>query len=404
MSAPPDPTPTDDKPPRSGRRILLLAIALAVFVALGVAWGAYWLLIGRYFMSTDNAYVAGHVIQVTPQVGGTIVAIYADDTDFVHAGQKLVTLDDSDAKLTLDRTRSELAQTIREVRTLFVNDGALAAAVEAQEATLARLKDDLARRQRLANTGAISAEELKHAKNSAIEAEAQLTKVRQQQASNRALIDGATVAAHPRVVLAATKLREAYLAWRRTEVLAPVSGQIAHRSAQLGQRTSPGVSLMSIAPLDQLWVDANFKESQMSGMRIGQPVEMVADLYGGGVVYHGTVAGFSAGSGAAFSLLPAQNASGNWIKIVQRVPVRITLDPKDLMAHPLRIGLSMEANVDITDQSGTQLSSKRQLEDGAETSVYSNFEAEADALISEILGQNTGDGGGDQAAPNADKR
>lgn len=391
MSSPPNPAPIVNAPPRTGRRNVLLSVAFVIFVFLGVVWGAWWLLIGRHHVSTDNAYVAGHVIQVTPQIGGTIVAIYADDTDFVHAGQKLVTLDDSDAKLTLDRARSELAQTIREVRTLFVNDAALAAAVEAQEATVARLKDDLARRQRLANTGAISAEELKHAKNAAIEAEAQLTNVRQQRLSNRALIDGATVAAHPRVMLAATKLREAYLDWRRTEVLAPVSGQIAHRAAQLGQRTSPGVSLMSIAPLDQLWVDANFKESQMSGMRIGQPVVMTADLYGGEIVYHGKVAGFSAGSGAAFSLLPAQNASGNWIKIVQRVPVRITLDPKDLMEHPLRIGLSMEASVDIADQSGTQLSSGRQLEGGAETSVYSNFEAEADALISEILERNIGD-------------
>jgi membrane fusion protein (multidrug efflux system) len=380
--------PPAEPAPRSNRRRWLLFAATIGFLGLGGAYGVWWDRIGRFEVDTDDAYVAGNVIQVTPQVSGTIVAVHADDTDFVQAGQTLIEIDDADARLALVQAKADLAQTVREVATLFSMDGALNAVVSAREATLARAEQDLARRQKLAGTGAVSAEELKHASDTLQEVQAQLAGARSQAEANRVLIDNTSIPDHPRVLRAASKVRDAWLALRRCSVPAPVSGQVARRSAQLGQRTTPGVALMTIVPLEQVWVDANFKEAQLRQVRIGQPAELTADIYGGGVVYHGKVVGLAAGTGGAFSLLPAQNATGNWLKVVQRVPVRIALDPAEVKAHPLRIGLSMQVAVRIEDQSGPLLSTGRQ-RDPSSTAVFEDLDHDAAPLIARIIADNT---------------
>jgi membrane fusion protein (multidrug efflux system) len=387
MSPPPPAEPAATR--RSNRRRWLLFAATVVFLGLGGAYAAWWDRVGRFEVDTDNAYVAGNVIQVTPQVSGTIIAIHADDTDFVQAGQTLIEIDDADARLALEQAKAELAQTVREVAALFSTDGALNAAVAAREATLARAEQDLTRRQHLASTGAVSAEELKHAGDTLQEVQAQLAGARAQAEANRALTDNTSIPDHPRVLRAASKVRDAWLALRRCSVPAPVSGQVARRSAQLGQRTTPGTPLMTIVPLEQVWVDANFKEAQLREVRIGQPAELTADIYGGGVLYHGRVTGLAAGTGGAFSLLPAQNATGNWLKVVQRVPVRIALDPAEVKAHPLRIGLSMQAAVRVRDQSGPLLSTGRQNDTPASTKVFEDLDHDAEPLIARIIADNT---------------
>ena len=332
-----------------------LLIVIGAFAALGIAYGAYWALALRHVQSTDDAYVNGNVVQITPQISGTVVAIGADDTQFVTAGRTLVQLDQADAKVALDQADAQLAKTVREVRSLFATSAQLQATVAMRLSDLAKANEDLARRERLASSGAVSGEERQHARDAANSARAALLAAQQELEANRARVDRTTVDNHPDVRNAAARVRDAYLTYSRTALPAPVSGFVAKRAVQLGQRVAPGAPLMAIVPLDQVWVDANFKEPQLAGMRVGQPVKLTADLYGGKVVYHGKVAGFGAGTGSAFALLPAQNATGNWIKIVQRVPVRIALDAPELAAHPLQIGLSMQVEVDTHERSGDRL-------------------------------------------------
>jgi len=332
-----------------------LLIVVGAFAALGIAYGAYWALALRHVQSTDDAYVNGNVVQITPQISGTVVAIGADDTQFVTAGRTLVQLDQADAKVALDQADAQLAKTVREVRSLFATSAQLQATVAMRLSDLAKANEDLARRERLASSGAVSGEERQHARDAANSARAALLAAQQELEANRARVDRTTVDNHPDVRNAAARVRDAYLTYSRTALPAPVSGFVAKRAVQLGQRVAPGAPLMAIVPLDQVWVDANFKEPQLAGMRVGQPVKLTADLYGGKVVYHGNVAGFGAGTGSAFALLPAQNATGNWIKIVQRVPVRIALDAPELAAHPLQIGLSMQVEVDTHERSGDRL-------------------------------------------------
>lgn len=373
--------------PKSKRKPLLIA-ATSVFVLAGAAYGAYWALVSRYQVGTDDAYVAGDVVQITPQTAGTVLAINADDTDFVHAGDALVKLNEADARVALDQAEAQLAQTVRQVRTLFATSDALAATVAQRQSDVTKAREDLKRRQALAGTGAIAGEELEHARRAVAAAEAALNAAREQLASNSALIDNTTVAAHPNVKRAAAQVRAAYLDLERTTIPAPVDGVVAKRSVQLGQRVSPGAPLMAVVPLTQVWVDANFKEGQLEHMRIGQPVTLIADLYGSGVEYHGTVDGLAAGTGAAFALIPAQNASGNWIKVVQRVPVRVRLDPEELKAHPLRIGLSMQVEVNVRDQSGHQLTSDTGHRDVSSTAVFARESHGADALVDGIVTAN----------------
>jgi len=387
------------------RRKALTIVAIAV--ALGaVAYAVHYLLIGARYESTDNAYVQGNVIQITPQVSGTVLAINADDTDFVKAGQTLVKLDPADARIALEQAEAQLAQTVREVRTLYANNATLEAQVALREADVTRAKsdvqraeDDIARRKPLVATGAVGKEEFNHsmsqlavARSALAAAQSAVVAAREQLASNQVMTSGVSVDKHPAVQRAAARVREAYLALQRVELPAPVDGTIARRSVQLGQRVQAGAPLMSLVPLKQVWVDANFKEPQLRRLRIDQPVTLVADLYGSDVEFHGRVAGLSAGTGSAFSLLPAQNATGNWIKVVQRVPVRIELDPKDLAAHPLRVGLSMIATVDVRDQTGKSVADMPRTNPASHTSVFTNQDADgaADAAVERIIAAQLG--------------
>ena len=385
------------------RRKALTAVAAAVAV-LGVAWGAYEWLVASHYETTDNAYVQGNVIQITPQVGGTVQAILADETDFVKAGQPLVQLDPADARLALEQAEANLAQTVRQVRTLYTNNASLAAQVTLREADVARaqselerVQQNLARRQTVAANGAVSKEELSNAqsqvaaaRSALAAAQAATVAAREQLASNRAMTDGTTVDRHPSVQVAAAKVREAWLADKRGALLAPTDGYVARRTVQLGQRVAAGAPLMAVVPLQQVWVDANFKESQLHNIRIGQPVELTADLYGKQVLYRGTVAGLGAGTGSAFALLPAQNATGNWIKVVQRVPVRVALDAGQLAEHPLRVGLSMVAKVDVKDKDGKSLADTPRTEPVAQTQASSKLEREAEAEVRRVIAAHAG--------------
>src|SRR5499427_6278389 len=388
------------------KRALLGVTAVTVLLALG--YGAYWWIYQRHFETTDNAYVNGPVVQITPQVTGTVLAVLADDTDTVKAGQALVRLDPTDARLALERSESQLAQTVREVRTLYANNDALAANVRMREAEVTRVQadvaratDDVNRRKPLLATGAVGGEEMKHAETALASQQSQLAAARsalaaaqEQAASNRALTEGTSVEKHPNVERAAAAVREAYLNLQRVELPAPVAGQVAKRTVQVGQRITPGTPLMSVIPLDQVWVEANFKEGQLRDMRIGQPVKLKADLYGSKIEFDGHVAGLGAGTGAAFALLPAQNATGNWIKVVQRVPVRVELDAKQLADHPLRVGLSMEATVDIRETSGAPvLSAQVPQRASSQTAVFDTPSAEADRRVQEIIATNLGRSG-----------
>jgi membrane fusion protein, multidrug efflux system len=400
---------------RAKRKIALGGVTLAVFLA-AAAYGAYYWLYLSHYESTDNAYVQANVVQVTPQVSGTVIAINADDTDFVKAGQSLVRLDPADAQVALEQAEAQLAQTVREVRTTYVNNGSLKAQIAAREADAARAQsdvlraqDDVARRAPLVRTGAVGQEEFNHvtaqlaaAKSGLAAAQSAIEAAREQLASNQSLTENIPVEGHPNVLRAAARVREAYLALRRVELVAPVDGYIARRSVQLGQRVQAGAPLLSVVALKGVWVDANFKEGQLRNLRIGQPVELEADVYGKKVTYHGTIEGLGAGTGAAFALLPAQNATGNWIKVVQRVPVRIALDAKEVVEHPLRVGLSMDAKVDVSRTDGRVLADVAQRPARAQTSVFDQGNDQADAEVRKIIAANLGRRvGADARAPTA---
>jgi len=373
---------------QKSRRKRWLAIVVGAFAVAGLAYGAYWAIALRFVQSTDDAYVSGNVVQITPQISGTVVSIGADDTQFVKAGQTLVQLDRADASVALEQAEAQLARTVREVRNLFATTAQLQAAVTVRQTDLTRATDDLERRERLASAGAVSREELQHARDAHNSAKAAVVAAEQELAANRARIDRTTIENHPEVRSAAANLRNAYLTYSRTELPAPVSGFVAKRAVQLGQRVSPGTPLMAIVPLDQVWVDANFKEPQLAAMRAGQPVTLTADLYGGKIEYHGKVAGFGAGTGSAFALLPAQNATGNWIKIVQRVPVRIALDPQELAAHPLQVGLSMQVDVDTHERGGERLPMLAHDAPAYSTSVFGTEQHVADERVKAIIAAN----------------
>ena len=387
------------QPQNNGKRKRMMTLLVAVIVIAAIAYGLYYFLVARFHEGTDDAYVNGNVVQITPQVTGTVIAVKADDTQTVKAGDPLVVLDPADSQVALQQAEANLAQTVRQVRGLFVNDDQYRAQVALRQSDLSKAQDDLRRRLAVAQTGAVSQEEISHARDAVKAAQASVDAAQQQLASNRALTANTTTASHPNVMAAAAKVRDAYLANARNVLPAPVTGYVAKRSVQVGQRVSPGNPLMSVVPLNAVWVDANFKEVQLKHMRIGQPVEMTADIYGSSVTYHGKVVGFSAGTGSAFSLLPAQNATGNWIKVVQRLPVRIELDPKDLDKHPLRIGLSMQVDVDIKDERGDQLVNAPNTV--YETNVFAKYGDEADAEIARIIAENAG---GNASAPVAAKQ
>ncbi|MBB1061419.1 efflux RND transporter periplasmic adaptor subunit [Lysobacter spongiae] len=376
-------------PARNGRRRKALAILATVVVVAGVAWTAWYLLVARWHESTDDAYVQGDVVTITPQTMGTVIDIGAEEGMKVKAGQTLVQLDPDDADVAYQQALANLAGTVRQVRGLYSAVDAGQAQLKAQQVALDKARADVRRREGLVASGAVSAEELAHARDQLAAAQAAVAASTGDLSRNKALVDATEVASQPQVQAAAAQLRRAYLDKQRSAILAPIDGFTAKRTVQLGQRVQPGTPLMTVVPLDQVWIEANFKETQLAHMRIGQPVKLHADIYGDDVEYDGRIASLGMGTGSAFSLLPAQNASGNWIKIVQRVPVRIEIDGRQLAEHPLRLGLSMHADVSVRDQDGPVLSEAR--DSGApvlSTRTYANQLAEADALIEQVINDN----------------
>jgi membrane fusion protein (multidrug efflux system) len=371
----------------------LIAAVVGSFAVGAIAFGAYWATALRNNESTDDAYVNGNVVQLTSQVAGTVSSIAANDTEFVKAGTPLVQLDTADAKVALDEAESQLAKTVRQVRNLYATSGQLAATARQFDAELARATDDLGRRERLAAAGFISNEALQHERATLRAADAAASAAKQQLAAHQALVEHTTLESHPDVRNAAAKVREAYLAYSRTTLQAPVSGYVAKRTVQVGQRVAPGAPLMAVIALDDIWVDANFKEAQLRHMRVGQPVTLTADLYGDKLEYRGKVMGFGAGTGGAFALLPAQNASGNWIKIVQRVPVRIALERSEVASHPLQVGLSMQVKVDTHDQAGERLPRVAQARVADESNPLAVVEQQADERVQSIITVNDGRAG-----------
>jgi membrane fusion protein, multidrug efflux system len=351
----PDSTTPAAPPPNRTRRLGLYALG-AVVALSGLVYTGYWFLDGRYFESTDDAYVNGDVVQITSEVPGTVLALNVDDTQVVSSGQPLLSLDPADAKIAEANAEADLARAVRQVRGLFAQGQELRAQIEQREQGARTADDDLKRRSGLIEDGAISSEELSHARDAVTTTRANVAAARQQLDQTIAQIDGTTIADHPQVLAAEAAVRNAALALHRTELVSPVTGVIAKRSVQVGERVAAGTPLLAVVPLDDVWVDANFKEGQLERMRAGQPVTVRTDLYGHQVTYHGHLVGIAAGSGNAFALLPSQNASGNWIKIVQRVPVRVLLDPQELKDHPLRVGLSTTVRVDLHDASGPLMS------------------------------------------------
>jgi membrane fusion protein (multidrug efflux system) len=325
--------------------VLFAVLALAALAA--AVFFIWWLLVGRYYETTDDAYVSGDIVYVTAAVSGIVTAIDVDDTQAVDRGEELVELDDADALVQRDRAEVQLARTVRSVRAQFAQARQAQARVDEIQVELRQAWDDRARRRNLLAQGAVGGEELQHLEHGIAILQAQLQASRAQVLNAQAPIDNTTLASHPAVLEAAAAVRDAALALRRTHLTAPMAGTVAMRSVQAGAHVAAGERMLAIVPLEGVWVDANFKETQLERMRLGQPVELSADLYGGGFSYHGRVAGLSAGSGSAFALIPPQNASGNWIKVVQRLPVRILVAADELREHPLRQGLSMRAKVDV---------------------------------------------------------
>ena len=375
-------------PMTSKRRVRLIAFASLACLVFA-SYGAYWLLHGRFYESTEDAYVAADLVQITSEIPGKVRAVHVDDTQYVERGQLLVEIDPSDAEVAMAEAEAELARTVREVRGLFSQAEGLRAQLRERKVSLAAARADLARRQQVASDGGVSAEDLQHARDQVAQLEAALNVTRESLHAVVVQIEGTDIPTHPQVLAAAARVRDAELALERTRIYAPVSGTVARRGVQIGARIAPGAPLMAVVPLDSAWVDANFKEVQLSNVRIGQPVELHSDFYGDEVVYHGRVAGLGAGSGSAFALLPAQNASGNWIKVVQRVPVRIALERKELAAHPLRVGLSMHVDIDLHDTSGPLVATQIRTEP-QELAANGDFLAAAEERIARIIAENSG--------------
>ena len=378
------------------RKWMLLGLA-GVFLVIAVVYGAYWLLVLRYYASTEDAYVHGNKIMLTPQISGTVTSIEADNTDLVRAGQPVIKLDKSNERVALDHAEATLAQTVRHVRQLYDQEAEQRATVQIREAQLAQARRDYERNRHLMKVNGVSQQQYQHATTAMKTARSQLAAARQKLKALKAQTDGTSLRNHPLVKQAESELMKAYLNYQRTVIPAPVTGYVAQRQVQVGEKVDPSKPMLAIVPLNQVWVTANFKETDVQQMRIGQPVTLHADFYGSSVTYHGHVAGISPGTGSAFELLPPQNATGNWIKVVRRVPVRIALNPKQVKKHPLRLGLSMTAKVDLHNTSGPVLAKSPPPNPVYTTNVYRMRKSHAQALIRKILQANDGKGGSEAA-------
>jgi len=372
----------------SQRRFWFIILGAVILVA-AVIYGVYWLLYDRYFESTDDAYVGGNVVAITSKENATVLALHADNTQTVRQGQLLIEMDPAIATVNLQAAQANLARVVRSVKAQFSKSDSGAAQLSQARVALAQAEDDYARRQKAFDTQSVSGEELAHARDAVAAARAAANSAEGGLQQTNASIEGTDIAHNPEVLSAEAQLRTAAIVFGHMRLIAPLDGVIAQRTVQAGQQVAAGTPLMAVVPLANVWIDANFKEVQLARMRVGQPVSVTADIYGGGVTYHGHIEGLGAGSGSAFALLPPQNATGNWIKIVQRVPVRVALDPKELADHPLRVGLSVTVDADVRDQSGPLVTSRI----GAGTTRANTGEDSgpvADAMIARILKENGG--------------
>ncbi|QUN05456.1 efflux RND transporter periplasmic adaptor subunit [Shewanella yunxiaonensis] len=372
----------------SKRKKYLLGLLLVI---MGAGLGAYVYQeeYGRFYEETDDAYVQGNLISIAPKIAGSVTQVFADEGDYVEKGQTLVTLDPSDARIALDSAEANLANVVRQTRGLYNDVDNYQAQVQVQQVTYQQALADYQRRVKLAKRNLISEEEVTHYRDSLKAAENQLNAVKQSLNAKLALTEGVTIANHPAIKSAIAQLQNAYLNLQYTKIKAPESGYIAKRAVQVGQQLSVGTALMVVVPLEQVWVDANFKESQMAAMRIGQPVDIVADLYGDNVHFKGHIASLGIGTGSAFALLPEQNATGNWIKIVRRLPVRVVLDDaQQLKQHPLRIGLSTMVTVHLQDENGPLLAQTPVSKPRFSTDIYDDQLQQAHQLVKQILKEN----------------
>ncbi|KPA06963.1 multidrug efflux MFS transporter periplasmic adaptor subunit EmrA [Pantoea agglomerans] len=371
------------------RKSVLIVLAL-IFVLIGIAWGVYWFLVLRHFQETDDAYVAGNQVQVMAQVSGSVNKVWFEDTDFVKKGDVLVSLDKTDAEQAFEKAQTALATSVRQTHQLMINGKQYQASITLQQTALAQAQADLKRREPLGAANLIGREELQHARDAVATAKAQLDVAIQQYNANQAMILNTSLENQPAVQQSAAELRDAWLALQRTEIRSPMDGFVSRRSVQVGSQISTSTPLLAVVPATNLWVDANFKETQLAGVRIGQPVTVVADIYGDEVVYQGKVAGLDMGTGSAFSLLPAQNATGNWIKVVQRLPVRIELNQEDIARHPLRIGLSTLVKIDTTSKEGSALATSARQQAAYSSNALAIDLAPVNQLITDIVRANAG--------------
>lgn len=381
------PQPSANK--KKKRKSVLIVLAL-IFVLIGIAWGVYWFLVLRHFQETDDAYVAGNQVQVMAQVSGSVNKVWFEDTDFVKKGDVLVSLDKTDAEQAFEKAQTALATSVRQTHQLMINGKQYQASITLQQTALAQAQADLKRREPLGAANLIGREELQHARDAVATAKAQLDVAIQQYNANQAMILNTSLENQPAVQQSAAELRDAWLALQRTEIRSPMDGFVSRRSVQVGSQISTSTPLLAVVPATNLWVDANFKETQLAGVRIGQPVTVVADIYGDEMVYQGKVAGLDMGTGSAFSLLPAQNATGNWIKVVQRLPVRIELNQEDIARHPLRIGLSTLVKIDTTSKEGSALATSARQQAAYSSNALAIDLAPVNQLITDIVRANAG--------------
>ncbi|WP_145535421.1 multidrug efflux MFS transporter periplasmic adaptor subunit EmrA [Yersinia thracica] len=370
------------------KRVLLLLTG--IFIIIGVAYFIYWFLVLRHHQETDNAYVSGNQVQIMSQVPGSVVSVNFENTDLVKSGDILLTLDPTDAEQAYEQAKTALANSVRQTHQLMINSKQYQANIALKKTELSKAQNDLKRRVVLGSVDAIGREELQHARDAVDAAQASLDVAIAQYNANQALVLNTPLEKQPAVEQAAAKLRDAWLALQRTKVVSPITGFVSRRSVQVGAEIANGAPLMAVIPANEMWIDANFKETQLANMRIGQPATVVTDFYGDDVVFQGKVIGLDMGTGSAFSLLPAQNATGNWIKVVQRLPVRIQLDAKQLAEHPLRIGLSTTVRVDTADVEGQVLAQNVRKEPAFVTNALSLDLAPVNQMISDIVHANAG--------------
>ncbi|EMJ9775474.1 MULTISPECIES: EmrA/EmrK family multidrug efflux transporter periplasmic adaptor subunit [Morganella] len=372
----------------SAKRKIWLAGTSLLFIVLLAGYLIYWFMVLRYQEYTDDAYVVGLQVPIVAQTTGNVTQVNFENTDLVHAGDVLVVLDKTNAELAYAQARHDLAATVRQTQELYFNRDQLGAVIAQKQVMLNQAQNDYARRSVLGQRGTISKEDLQHSREAVEEAQASLNASVQQLNATKALLKNTALADQPAVLQAADKVRDAWISLQRTEIRSPYTGYVSRRNVQVGAQVSPSASLMAIVPVEPVWIDANFKETQLSSVRIGQPVTITSDFYGDKVTFNGTVAGLDMGTGSAFSLLPAQNATGNWIKVVQRLPVRVELEPQQVAKYPLRIGLSMNVTIETKNTDGPVLANVQRDTPAFKSDVLIPDLAPVNAVIAHIIADN----------------